>query len=379
MLLRVVSIDGVGIDVGPETDPASLISQSDQRFQPVPCPGADGAPTDGVCTTVLHLMPSSRAEVWVSYRNGSGAPDAAPLDAAAVLRSSGHWSGPEGASWPAVDLAKVVFAPGAAPAQTLAVTAQASSTAKARNLSADLRKANAAVPGDSTCTALAPGHMRRIFFGMTAQPPHALGLGYEEIDAQGAPVPGTFLDIAPFDPTTPTVCIPLGGDNQPATERWQLVNIMAADHNFHVHQAHFSVLSEAEIAGTAVPDTLRQLSVLVDSLPLLHADGMCTSVNDWRAGSCAAHPATVEITFAVAGDFVYHCHISAHEDAGMMAVIRVRPDPSAQSMTLVDRLLAAIRFPRDDVTQPLTPRIGAAMCRGDARRSPESGLRPQGP
>lgn len=226
---------------------------------------------------------------------------------------------------------------------------------------------------------MAPGHIRRIFFGMTSQPPRALGLGYEEIDAQGTPVPGTFLDIAPFDPSTPTVCIALGQDNQPATERWQLVNIMGADHNFHIHQAHFSVVSEAVVAGTAVPDTLRQRSVLVDSLPLLHSDGMCRSVSDWRAGICTTHPATVEITFAVAGDFVYHCHISAHEDAGMMAVIRVRPDPSAQSLTLVDRLLSAIRFRKDDVTQPLTPRIAGAMCRGEVRRTPGLELRPQGP
>lgn len=25
------------------------------------------------------------------------------------------------------------------------------------------------------------------------------------------------------------------------------------------------------------------------------------------------------------GDFVYHCHILEHEDAGMMAIIRVKP------------------------------------------------------
>jgi FtsP/CotA-like multicopper oxidase with cupredoxin domain len=27
----------------------------------------------------------------------------------------------------------------------------------------------------------------------------------------------------------------------------------------------------------------------------------------------------------VVGDFVYHCHILGHEDAGMMAIIRVLP------------------------------------------------------
>jgi FtsP/CotA-like multicopper oxidase with cupredoxin domain len=31
----------------------------------------------------------------------------------------------------------------------------------------------------------------------------------------------------------------------------------------------------------------------------------------------------VEIPFAIAGDFVYHCHILEHEDGGMMATIHV--------------------------------------------------------
>jgi hypothetical protein len=31
----------------------------------------------------------------------------------------------------------------------------------------------------------------------------------------------------------------------------------------------------------------------------------------------------------VTGDFVYHCHILGHEDAGMMAIIRVLPKSSA--------------------------------------------------
>ena len=29
------------------------------------------------------------------------------------------------------------------------------------------------------------------------------------------------------------------------------------------------------------------------------------------------------------GDFVYHCHILDHEDNGMMAIIRVLPEPKA--------------------------------------------------
>jgi FtsP/CotA-like multicopper oxidase with cupredoxin domain len=41
-----------------------------------------------------------------------------------------------------------------------------------------------------------------------------------------------------------------------------------------------------------------------------------------------AYPSiTVRMDFrgAVTGDFVYHCHILEHEDAGMMGIIRVLP------------------------------------------------------
>jgi len=40
----------------------------------------------------------------------------------------------------------------------------------------------------------------------------------------------------------------------------------------------------------------------------------------------------VRIPFTIVGDFVYHCHILGHEDAGMMAKISVVPArrPEAQ-------------------------------------------------
>jgi FtsP/CotA-like multicopper oxidase with cupredoxin domain len=343
MLMRVISIDGVSVDVRAASDPAL---QTGNRFEPEPCPNAAGEAGEGVCTKIVHLMPSSRAELEVVYRDANGTPQPAPPGATAVLRTSGYASGPQGDTWPAVDLAKVRFSQSDAAAEALTVTGQTSRLTSLRQISDELQAANADVPADPTCRALPPTHKRRIFFGWTAQPPRTFGLGYEEIDAQGQPVPGTFLDIRAFDPGSPTVCVPLGADNLPVAERWELVNLTAADHNFHIHQAHFSVLSDAEVAGTAVPDQLRGTPVMMDSLPLVHADSTCQSVADWRAGACTAHPATVEIHFAVAGDFVYHCHIIEHEDAGMMAVIRVRPGIASAS-----------------AKQPLTPRIGAFMCR----------------
>jgi L-ascorbate oxidase len=97
------------------------------------------------------------------------------------------------------------------------------------------------------------------------------------------------------------------------------------DHNFHIHQVRFSVVSAAELDETNVPNQIFAKGILMDSVPLIHADGTCTSVADWRNGACKAHPAIVDIPFAIAGDFVYHCHILEHEDGGMMARIRVRP------------------------------------------------------
>ena len=105
-----------------------------------------------------------------------------------------------------------------------------------------------------TCLPLAANHKRRIVFGTTAKyGPWPFGLGYEEVDAQGQPIPGTFIDIAPCDPASPTVCVPLGSGGAAVTERWELVNIIGQDHNFHVHQAHVSVVSEQAVGGTASP------------------------------------------------------------------------------------------------------------------------------
>lgn len=57
-------------------------------------------------------------------------------------------------------------------------------------------------------------------------------------------------------------------------------------------------------------------------------NGYCT-IEQWHNGDCTNTPAVVEIPFAETGEFVYHCHILEHEDAGMMAKIEVVPAPQA--------------------------------------------------
>jgi FtsP/CotA-like multicopper oxidase with cupredoxin domain len=336
MVMQVLSVDGVSVSPPAGTTQQQFVEIAGQKLQPVACPGlqspnpADPSANEPLCTNRLHLMPSSRAEVWVTYRDATGAIVAPPGGASAVLRTAGFNTGPGGDSWPPVDLASVQFRnqstlAGAVPA--LKVKGFATALKAPLALAADLHAVNAAVGSDPTCAPLPAGHMRRIFFNVPTLDPSAFGLGYEEIDANGNPVPGTFQDVAPFDPARPTVCVPLGPGNTPAMERWQLVNLANEDHNFHVHQTHFRVLSAAEVAGTAVPGAILGDGVMLDNVPLSHADGVCNSVQDWRNAACTAHPAVVEIPFTVAGDFVYHCHILEHEDGGMMARIRVRANP----------------------------------------------------
>ncbi len=111
-----------------------------------------------------------------------------------------------------------------------------------------------------------------------------------------------------FDPNAP----PSITTTQGAVEDWVIENHTNEVHEFHIHQIHFQV---RDINGVPVPVTQRQFRDTFE-VPYWSGTGPYTSVKlrmDFRG--------------AVVGDFVYHCHILDHEDAGMMAVIHVKaPD-----------------------------------------------------
>jgi FtsP/CotA-like multicopper oxidase with cupredoxin domain len=255
-------------------------------------------------------MPASRVEVYVPAHDGDAK--------TATLEQASYGTGPAGDSWPMVNLAKVVFPtlpakPPAGNAPELRVTnwkaptpAKPAVTAAAVNVS------------DTSCTPLAPGHRRRIFFGIPKTSLH--GLGYEEVDEKGQPIPGTFRDIVPFEHGSTTVCLPLAPGNIPVTETWELVNVSGEDHNFHIHQTRFKVLTDAGSGDD---------NLYMDSVVVPHGSWGCNgTVQHWRRGACTVKPITVSIRFTQPGDFVYHCHILSHGDAGMMAHIRVLPGAS---------------------------------------------------
>ena len=111
---------------------------------------------------------------------------------------------------------------------------------------------------------------------------------------------GFTINNEAFDMDRVDVTIPLG-----AVEEWTIVNVAQELHLFHIHQGDFQVTS---INGVPVPFTGYQDSVI---LPI--------NDQNWT---------TVTIIFPfnkpyLLGKFVFHCHILAHEDNGMMAVVEV--------------------------------------------------------
>jgi FtsP/CotA-like multicopper oxidase with cupredoxin domain len=109
-----------------------------------------------------------------------------------------------------------------------------------------------------------------------------------------------------FNPNNP----PAITTTQGAVEDWTIENQSPEVHEFHMHQIHFLLLA---LNGVPVPKEQQQLHDMVQ-VPFWSGTGPYPSV-------------TVRMDFRGpdVGDFVYHCHILAHEDGGMMAIIRVLP------------------------------------------------------
>ena len=97
--------------------------------------------------------------------------------------------------------------------------------------------------------------------------------------------------------------------HQGTVEDWTVQNTALEDHIFHIHQMHFQVLA---INGQPVNDPAIRDTI---DLPYWNGTGPYPS-------------ATLRMDFrdaAIVGTFVYHCHILAHEDGGMMGTIQVLP------------------------------------------------------
>jgi FtsP/CotA-like multicopper oxidase with cupredoxin domain len=398
MVVQVLSVDGISIVTPGNGSPDSMKKLLASKIQAVPCPAIELEPRTNVdaaplCAQRIRMMPSSRVELWVTYRNAAGLIVSPPPAASAVLKTYGFCTGSAGDWWPEIRLAQVRFMP-LPPNESAAVTSlgvrgqalsdmlpggifaapvsmkvagvskpvsvEALKRFAGQNMSlsdpqlpfmigsraaaTEMRKlppagvaalsAGVSQAKDPSCKALAEGHTRRIFFGVPAANPQAFGLGYEELDENGAPVPGTFRDITPFDHMKVDVCLPLAPGNNSVAEHWELINVAAEDHNFHIHQTKFQVLPDGAVSravSRAASPAMGSMTgaAQFDNVPVPvqrpQLDNCDGSIQKWRDGSCKPVPVELLIPFTEIGDFVYHCHILEHEDGGMMARIRVIP------------------------------------------------------
>lgn len=371
--LQVLSIDGITIDAALAADLPALQAQLGWKVEVFRCPEPPGTqPGEAICTRHIRMMPSAR----VSVRVLNGQPGAQN----AVLRTADYRTGPDADDWPAIDLASVHLAPpvhGVAaalylpgsvratlsPAGVLGApsSVRASAAGRPEPVEDVQRRAASSAAGqvppagaapsprqatqfaidpplklglrrDPACANLQPGEHRRIYFGNPTPGQDGFGLATVVIGADGQEKPGTATEMRVFDPTQTTVCLTAARAGAPATrETWEVFNLTGEDHNFHIHQTRFWLLS----AGLTQPDRIDEARVLQDNVPLVHAAdvaGCDGSVDHFKTGACKPERVLIRVPFTQIGDFVFHCHILEHEDGGMMARIRVVAPPMLQSM-----------------------------------------------
>ena len=238
--------------------------------------------------TDIFLSPAARAEFIIS------GPPPGVRDAQLVTRAVD--TGPAGDLDPARPLARIMTAGGfaATPAPSL-VQRGARNAQRFQGL------------GDATVTATRKLYFSEIFIPGTDPIRRS---GNHRWDEGG--ITHFFITVSGqqpnvFTPDNPPAIV----THQGAVEDWTIENRSQEMHAFHMHQIHFLLLA---VNGVPVPKSKQQL---YDTYPI----GFHKNKKD-------PYPSiTVRMDFRgpVVGDFVYHCHILEHEDAGMMAIIRVLP------------------------------------------------------
>ena len=113
---------------------------------------------------------------------------------------------------------------------------------------------------------------------------------------EGTDAPYFGFDHMGFDPDRVDQTVKLG-----ATEEWEIRNASDESHPFHIHVNDFQVMS---INGEPQPPHYEDTTLVPAN------------------GSVVIRTRFLDFP----GKFVYHCHILAHEDAGMMAVVEVVDD-----------------------------------------------------
>ena len=282
----------------------------------------------GVPLAHLLLMPASRAEVLVVNAGGAAGRQM-------TLRTAGITTGAGGDHWPRIDLAQVAMPPGpapAAPGTSLASTMTATLPMMATASVAPANVAAGAAPPN--CVTLPPGRVTRRRITFANDPTgKVFELGSEVVDANGVPIdaqhtipPQPFPMQAMLAPDSiPHVCARLG-----TQEVWEVVNYTGELHNFHVHEDKFRLTRQTDFGAPPRLQAVQDPAGLIAQYePEAQNAGAIENVDVWH-DTFPLPPNGGRIFVTVpfyapqqVGNFVYHCHILEHEDAGMMAVLEV--------------------------------------------------------
>ena len=229
--------------------------------------GQDGYPVAHVTTAKsLLLPPAKRYDILVTASAHPGP---------AWLRTVAYSTGPQGDSYPNVELMKVKVA--GVPTQTQSMPIGAIPTSPAT-------LANAPIAQSRTLTLSENPTGTKMYIN------------------------GKQFNMNKSIFSTPAV---LG-----SVEQWTIVNDSGEVHPFHVHTDHFQAMS---VNGVALPYTGEQDIV---SVPY-KKNGVPGQV-------------VIRIHFTdFTGKIMFHCHIAAHEDAGMMSFINVVNPPLGFSQNLI--------------------------------------------
>jgi FtsP/CotA-like multicopper oxidase with cupredoxin domain len=204
------------------------------------------------------------------------------------------------------------------------------------------------IPASLQLANQTPTVYRTLFFNEppTGEPPSSEAL------ANGLPDTNAFFIMAvvnqdgtinetPFDVSNPPAII----STQGTIEQWTVENHTEENHEFHFHQLHFLVLSQNNYPvnpttgepyefGVEAPYEVGQFldMIQVPASPdafFTSSGGLFPNYSPPAGESPPSVTLRIDFTGSDIGDFVFHCHILGHEDAGMMQIIRVVP-PTTQ-------------------------------------------------
>jgi FtsP/CotA-like multicopper oxidase with cupredoxin domain len=253
----------------------------------------DGVPITGgpIQQSSILLPPGARAEFVVTTP---------AVGQTAQLVTLNVDTGPDGDSDPARPIANIVAGTSAPTLPVVeTVNSSAGATAKSR------AQRFAALPR-AAATSSAP--QRTLYFSEVLSDPNNPNSPTNFYITQDGYTPQLFTMGQ-----APNIVVHSG-----TVETWVIQNQAMEDHIFHIHQIHFQVLA---VNGVAVNDP-----AIRDTYDLPYWDGT------------SAYPSvTLAMDFRdpnIVGTFVYHCHILAHEDGGMMGAIQVLPPGAASTVAI---------------------------------------------